>query len=231
MCAEQPGVRDDRREPAGDRRRDAGVARLHRADRLSRLPRVAAQRGKLSAQRGHGRGPRAVHGVFQPAPGGAVLHLRDLRRAAGAGLRGLPVTPVRATAPAGTVAPGGVPGALRLWPLFLGLALLAALWLGPLPERSRGSFAAHMVVHMGIVAVAAPLLVLGLSRLWPAALKGVPPKLALAASFAEFALVWGWHAPALHNAARVSAPLFLAEQASFLGAGLFVWMTALGAAS
>ena len=127
--------------------------------------------------------------------------------------------------------PSPAPGALRLWPLFLGLGLLAVLWLGPLPDRSRGSFAAHMVMHMGIVAVAAPLLVLGLSRLQPAALRGIPPQLALAASFAEFAVVWGWHAPALHDAARVSTPLFLAEQGSFLLAGIFVWMTALGTAS
>ena len=88
------------------------------------------------------------------------------------------MTTLRAPAPVKANASDGVPSAFRLWPLFLGFALLAALWLGPLPERSRGSFAAHMVVHMGIVAVAAPLLVLGLSRLWPAALKGVPPKLA-----------------------------------------------------
>ncbi|WP_188854260.1 cytochrome c oxidase assembly protein [Aureimonas glaciei] len=132
-----------------------------------------------------------------------------------------------------TVAPLLSPSAspLRLWPLFLGLGLLAALWLGPLPERARGSFAAHMVMHMGIVAVAAPLLVLGLSRLWPALFRGIPPQWALAASFAEFAVVWGWHAPALHDSARVSTPLLLAEQASFLLAGLFVWMTALGTAS
>jgi putative membrane protein len=120
---------------------------------------------------------------------------------------------------------------LRLWPLVLGLALLATLWLGPLPERARGSFAAHMVMHMGIVAVAAPLLVLGLLRLAPGAFRGVPPTLALAASFAEFVVVWGWHAPALHDAARVSTPLLLAEQASFLFAGLFVWLTAIGTAS
>lgn len=132
-----------------------------------------------------------------------------------------------ASAPSAS-SPGGI---LPLWPLLAGLGLLAALWLGPLPERSRGSFAAHMVMHMGIVAIAAPLLVLGMTRLRPAALRGFPPQLALAASFAEFAVVWGWHAPSLHDAARVSAPLFLAEQGSFLFAGVFVWVTALGTAT
>lgn len=95
------------------------------------------------------------------------------------------------------------PSPLRLWPLVLGLGLLAALWMGPLPERARGSFAAHMVMHMGIVAVAAPLLVIGLLRLAPGAFRGVPPQLALAASFAEFVVVWGWHAPALHDGKSV----------------------------
>lgn len=119
---------------------------------------------------------------------------------------------------------------LRLWPLGVAILLLALLWFGPLPERARGSFAAHMVMHMGIVAVAAPLLAVGLSRLAPALFAGIPAGLALAASFAEFVVVWGWHAPALHDAARVETPLFLAEQASFLVAGLFVWVTALGTA-
>lgn len=118
----------------------------------------------------------------------------------------------------------------RLWPLAAGLSLLALLWLGPLPERARGSFAAHMVMHMGVVAVAAPLLALGLSRLRPTLFAGLPAGWALAASFAELVVVWGWHAPALHDAARVETPLFLAEQGSFLLAGLIVWATALGAA-
>ncbi|BDA83019.1 hypothetical protein Sa4125_05610 [Aureimonas sp. SA4125] len=124
-----------------------------------------------------------------------------------------------------------LPGKLRLWPLLAGLALLAFLWLGPLPERARGSFAAHMVMHMGIVAIASPLLVLGLTRLQPGIFRGIPPQLALAATFAEFAVVWGWHAPALHDAARLSAPIFLAEQGSFLFAGVLVWASALGAAA
>ena len=129
----------------------------------------------------------------------------------------------------------GQAGALRafrppLWPLALGLLLLVFLWLGPLPERARGSFASHMVMHMGVVAVASPLLAIGLLRAFPKLLSAVSPGLALAASFYEFAAVWAWHAPALHDAARLRTGVFVLEQGSFLSAGLLVWLSAIGAA-
>ncbi|MEG3158615.1 hypothetical protein ACKVMH_12180, partial [Lysobacter zhanggongensis] len=44
-----------------------------------------------------------------------------------------------------------------------GLLVLAATWLGPLPGLSRGAFAAHMLMHMGVVAVAAPMIAVGLA--------------------------------------------------------------------
>ena len=47
--------------------------------------------------------------------------------------------------------------------LLAGCLLLAALWFGPLPELARQSFAAHMSLHMGVVAVATPLVALGLA--------------------------------------------------------------------
>ena len=50
------------------------------------------------------------------------------------------------------------------WPLPAGVGLLALLWLGPLPEMSRTAFSAHMILHLGIVAAAAPLLAIGLNR-------------------------------------------------------------------
>ena len=53
---------------------------------------------------------------------------------------------------------------LGLWPLAAGFPLLAFLWFGPLPGWARGSFAAHMVMHMGVVAVVAPFLAVGIAR-------------------------------------------------------------------
>jgi len=111
----------------------------------------------------------------------------------------------------------------------LGVAMLAVIWLGPLPQLARQSFAAHMAMHMGVVAVAAPLVALALAgsahdptrrRSWLAA--------PIAASMFELIVVWGWHAPALHQAARLHAAAFVLEQGSFLLAGLLLWLTAAG---
>ncbi|GGL64633.1 hypothetical protein GCM10011392_19110 [Wenxinia marina] len=78
---------------------------------------------------------------------------------------------------------------------------------------------------MTLVALAAPLIVLGL----PALARRGPP--ALLGAVAEFVLVWGWHLPRLHDATLLSPAWFAVEQASFLVAGLAVWAGALGARS
>ena len=101
--------------------------------------------------------------------------------------------------------------------LFAGLGLLALVWTFP-PEGALPTFAAHMLRHMVLVAVAAPLIVLGLPQL--ADRVAVPP---LGAALAEFVVIWGWHLPAAHAAGRLSPAGFAAEQASFLLVGLLVW--------
>jgi putative membrane protein len=113
--------------------------------------------------------------------------------------------------------------------LAFGLLTLAAAWLGPLPQLAQRSFAAHMAMHVAVVAIAAPLLAIGLAggrgdpvAKAPALFAPVP------ASVIELVVVWAWHAPTLHHAARHHAALFVAEQASFLAAGLLVWLAAFG---
>ena len=117
----------------------------------------------------------------------------------------------------------------RAWVFASGLFLLGVLWLGPLPGMSSRSFTAHMMQHMGVVAVAAPLLAAGMagSRRDPAAMA---PRLfsALPAAAVELAVVWAWHAPVLHHAARDGTGWLVAEQASFLAAGLLVWVSSIG---
>ncbi len=111
----------------------------------------------------------------------------------------------------------------------LGIVTLAVLWLGPLPALARISFAAHMTGHMGVVAVAAPLLALGLAggRFDPVRrVPGLFPPVPL--SLAELAAVWVWHAPALHRLARQTTGGLVAEQATFLLAGVGVWLSAFG---
>ena len=111
----------------------------------------------------------------------------------------------------------------------VGLAVLSLAWLGPLPDLAIESFAAHMTMHMAVVAVAAPLLALALSgttgdpsRVMPGVFAAIP------ASITEFAVVWVWHAPAFHYAARHQAWALVLEQASFLAAGLLLWLAVCG---
>ncbi|KKN80268.1 hypothetical protein LCGC14_0331010 [marine sediment metagenome] len=131
--------------------------------------------------------------------------------------------------PAMTPAASKWPGITRFWPLVAGVLLLTLLWFGPLPESAQGSFAAHMALHMGLVVLVAPLLALGLARAFPGLIAGLSPAVAIAASLVEFVAVWAWHAPALHDAARADASIFVLEQASFLAAGILLWASAIGA--
>jgi putative membrane protein len=113
-------------------------------------------------------------------------------------------------------------------PLVLGILILAAVWLGPLVTLAGQSFAAHMSMHVAVVAVAAPLLAARLVQLTPRGL-WLPRMLAapVLASVAEFIAIWGWHLPAAHAFARNTVPGLLLEQASFLLSALWLWSAAL----
>jgi putative membrane protein len=113
--------------------------------------------------------------------------------------------------------------------LILGLVTLAACWLGPLPQMAQQAFFAHMTMHMGIVAVAAPLVALGIAGTQfdpvpkaPALISPIP------ASLLELVVVWAWHAPDLHHAARHHTSVLIAEQGMFLLTGLLLWLSAFG---
>jgi putative membrane protein len=114
----------------------------------------------------------------------------------------------------------------------IGVATLAGAWLGPLPELARHDFSAHMTMHMAVVAVAAPLMAFGasggpldLTHRLPQVFSPIP------ASMVELVIVWAWHAPVLHHAARGSAAGLVAEQGMFLGSGLLLWLAAFGSES
>jgi putative membrane protein len=116
--------------------------------------------------------------------------------------------------------------------LAVGLLTLAGVWLGPLQHVVHGAFSAHMTMHMGVVAVAAPLIAFGVAggKLDPA---GRVPALfsPIPASVVELLVVWAWHTPALHHAARHDALALVVEQGSFLLSGLLVWIAAFGGAA
>ena len=118
---------------------------------------------------------------------------------------------------------------MRTTMLTAGIVVLAVAWLGPLPALARWSFSAHMTLHMAVVAVAAPLIALGVSagrfdpvRTTPRLFAPIP------ASIAELVVVWAWHTPALHHAARHQTWALVLEQSSFLAAGLLLWVAVLG---
>src|SRR3546814_9074009 len=77
-----------------------------------------------------------------------------------------------------------------------GAAVLAAAWSEIPAALAPGPFAAHMIPHMSVVAVAAPLLALGVAgtRLDPARHWRWTAAAAVPASIAALAVVWSWHA-------------------------------------
>ncbi len=110
----------------------------------------------------------------------------------------------------------------------LGLAILAIIWGGPLLDSYRTSFAAHMLAHMGVVAIVAPLLAIGVSgsRFDFSARSSVA--MPIIASVIELFVVWFWHAPTMRILAESSVLITVAEQGSFLAAGLFLWLLCIG---
>jgi putative membrane protein len=113
--------------------------------------------------------------------------------------------------------------------LACGIAVLFSVWVWPLPHLGLPPFSSHMTMHMGVVAVASPLLALGVAggRLdpatrFPALVTAVP------ASLLELVAVWAWHAPGLHHAARTEPLAFGLEQGCFLGSGFLLWAAAVG---
>jgi putative membrane protein len=130
----------------------------------------------------------------------------------------------------------------------LGIVVLAVALLSPLDALADALFSAHMVQHLLLILVAAPLLVagapvLGLLRALPVAVRrgtgrwwarhGFVPRLVhlLTAPGVAFALhvvaLWFWHFPLPYQAALASPWVHALEHLSFLGtAALFWWVVA-----
>lgn len=133
------------------------------------------------------------------------------------------------------------------WPRRLaftvGWTTLGVAVLSPIDRLAASLFWAHMVQHQLLMVVAAPLLVV--SRPLTAMLRALPGRARQAATrwrrvagapwreltrpstgALAFALaLWGWHVPALYEAALRSDVVHAAEHASFLGAGALFWWT------
>lgn len=110
--------------------------------------------------------------------------------------------------------------------LVAGIAILAGTWAGPLPSQATGSFTAHMTMHMCVVALAAPLLGYGLAeRVAGGPWRRILPLSPLLVSLADLVIIWAWHTPLAHEAARTSVLGLVAEQASFFLVGMLLWLS------
>jgi cytochrome c oxidase assembly factor CtaG len=138
----------------------------------------------------------------------------------------------------------------RRWPLwrtalfFLGLAALLAALASPIDGYAAVSFAVHMVQHMLLTVVAAPLIMLGapirpLLRGLPAWVRSaIVRPLARARSVRTFVHLlrhpliaaalyvgglYAWHLPNLYDAALLDARVHLIEHAWFFFSALLFW--------
>lgn len=100
-----------------------------------------------------------------------------------------------------------------------GFVVLAIIFVSPLCALSSALFAARTTHHLLLVAIAAPLLALGLPRapsrwacaaLWPAAL-------------AHIVVFWAWHAPAAYGWALSGDVAYWLMQLSLLATALVFW--------
>jgi putative membrane protein len=96
----------------------------------------------------------------------------------------------------------------------LGCIALALALFGPVHDAAHASLAAHMVQHMLLIGVAAPLLAVSLPRL------RIPGSLAFGAHGGVF---WLAHAPALIAWMAESGAVHLLVHAALLGTALAFW--------
>ncbi|MDQ3752504.1 MAG: cytochrome c oxidase assembly protein [Actinomycetota bacterium] len=136
---------------------------------------------------------------------------------------------------------GGAVRTGRAWAWTVGLASVSIALQSPLNAMAEGrSLAAHMLQHVLLMSVAAPLLLVGLyprllvpvtRPLLPAMLRRRTPS-ALLRLVSEPAVTFGiwlfvlylWHVPALYGLALHSEPWHIAEHLTLMVAGALFWL-------
>jgi cytochrome c oxidase assembly factor CtaG len=129
-----------------------------------------------------------------------------------------------------------------------GMAALVFALCSPLDTLSAALFSAHMVQHETMMLIAAPLLVLGRPLgvwIWalPRKARQCVGRAVRASAFARAwrgltaplagwilhaAALWGWHAPAMFEAALAHSWVHTLQHASFLLTALIFWWTVFG---
>jgi putative copper resistance protein D len=111
-----------------------------------------------------------------------------------------------------------------------GLAVLAVALMSPIEAYEGQLFSVHMLQHMLLELVAAPLLLLGAPG--TLALRAASPSVraGLLLAWVVFAAVnWGWHFSSLYNDALETPWLHDVQHLTFLGAALLFWWPVVGA--
>ncbi len=130
-----------------------------------------------------------------------------------------------------------------------GLGVIAVALLSPIDALSAELMSAHMVQHVLLMFVAAPMIAVSVPG--PALIRGLPTQVRrsfvstrratglfaglrwLRAPMRRWmlfvAVLWLWHASALYEAAVENRWVHTVEHASFIGAALLLWSSVLGA--
>jgi putative membrane protein len=139
----------------------------------------------------------------------------------------------------------GVATPRRTAAFLAGVAVTVVALTGPIPGWSGELLWVHMVQHLLLTVVAAPLLALGApvstlrfglspasrstvagwsrtTRRWRRGI-GDPPPLAMA-TIVHIVLTWVWHAPWLYDLAVRNAAVHALEHVAFLGSAVWVWV-------
>lgn len=127
---------------------------------------------------------------------------------------------------------GGVGVPVTRWAGLAGALTLGVAWSPAVAGWAGAPFTAHMVRHMLLIAVAAPLVAAAVAGTrWDPVRRA--PRLFAPLPVAALAIpaIWAWHVPALHHAAALRSGVFAVEQATFLLSGLWLWLAVLAGQS
>jgi putative membrane protein len=141
--------------------------------------------------------------------------------------------------------PGNPHPAHRSWFFAAGLVAIALALVSPIEAYEGALFSVHMVQHMLLMLVAAPLLLAGAPITLALRAASPPVRRGLLAvlqsrvvhvisfpvvAWLLFAAVnWGWHFSVLYDQALENPPLHYIQHATFLAAALLFWWPAIGA--
>jgi putative copper resistance protein D len=141
--------------------------------------------------------------------------------------------------------PGNRHPAHRTWLFMAGLVAIAAALTSPIEAYEGLLFSVHMIQHMLLELVAAPLLLAGAPitlalrvsspRVRRGLLAVLQSRVVHVISFPVIAWVlfaavnWGWHFSTLYDQALENDLLHYVQHATFLGAALLFWWPAIGA--